>query len=64
MAVFMFHLRFAFRSKKAPTTPAAMPIPLMMATPRRPSLATLSSMSWRRSVAWRLAGSLSRRRSL
>jgi hypothetical protein len=39
------------RNRIPPTTPAAIATPLMMATPTRPSLATLSSISFRRSAA-------------
>lgn len=47
-----------------PITPAATARPLTMATPIRPSRATLSSISVRRFDACRFAGSFSRSRSL
>ncbi|KAG7135859.1 hypothetical protein HYQ46_008843 [Verticillium longisporum] len=58
------YLLRTFRIKKAPTTPAATATPLTIATPIRPSLATLSSTSCRRLDACRFAGSFSSRRSL
>lgn len=47
-----------------PTTPAAMASPLTIATPTRPSFATLSSISPLRLLAWRFDGSWSSNRSL
>lgn len=57
-------LRPKFLSKTPPMTPAATATPLMMATPIRPSLVTLSSIRARRLAAWRFAGSFSKRASL
>lgn len=49
LSFFLFlYLFLAFLRRNAPTTPAATPTPLSMATPMSPSRATLSSMSERR----------------
>lgn len=53
-----------FRISTPPMTPAATASPLTIATPTSPSLATLSSISVRRLLACRFAGSFSSSRSL
>lgn len=53
-----------FLNSTPPMTPAATAMPLTMATPMRPSLATLSSISDLRLDACRFAGSRWIRRSL
>jgi hypothetical protein len=47
-----------------PTTPAAMATPLRIATPIKPSLATLSSIKPLRLAACKFAGSFSNNKSL